>query len=176
MFESFKDAWKQAVDNFWHELEADDSGGDARVRTAYREVAAARKRLGRLEGDIDDCRRARDHEREQARVCARRAAMARQIHDEETARIASEYLTRHEERAAVLDRKLEALRAEHSLCRRDLAEMERVLLTLAPDPAVPELDDINRHPREDEFRDLETAARERAAAERLDELRRRHEG
>jgi hypothetical protein len=173
MFENFKHAWRQAVDNFWRELEADEPAGDARARAAYREVAVARKQIERLDREIGDCRRGREHEREQARVCARRERMARDIDDQETARIAAEYRVRHEERAAVLARKLDALRAEHRLCRRDLAEMEKAMVALGPDLAVPELDDLSRHPREDEFRDLEDAARQRAAAERLDELRRR---
>lgn len=173
MFENIKHAWQQAVDNFWHELEAGESGGDARVRTAYREIAAARNQIGRLDREIEECRRGRDHEREQARICSRREKLARDIDDQETARIAADYRARHEERAVVLDRKLDALHAEHALFQRDLADMERALGTLAATAGDPDLDDLNRHPREEEFRGLEEAERARAAAERLEELRRR---
>jgi ABC-type phosphate transport system auxiliary subunit len=173
MFENMKRAWHQAVDNFWHELEGGEAGDDARTRAAYREVAAARNQMARLEREISECGRGRDHEREQARVCERREKLARDIDDHETARIAAEYRARHLERALVLDRKLEALHAERTLFQRDVVEMERALATLAADMGVPELDDLNRHPREDEFRTLEEAERARAAAERLEELRRR---
>jgi hypothetical protein len=175
MFDSFKSAWRQAVDNFWVEMEAGDSAVDARVRAGYRQIAAARSQVERLERDIEECRVARDHEHEQAQVCSRREQMARQIGDVETARVATDFRVRHEERAGVLARKLEALQAEHALCRRDLAEMERAM-AVAAGPLRPEIDDLNRHPNEPDFQTLERAARERAAAERLEELKRRHGG
>lgn len=173
MFESFRRAWRDAVDNFWQELQADDAGPEARARAVYREVATARNQLGQLDREIGDTRQRRDEEREQVEVCVRRERMARDIGDDETARIAVEYRQRHEERADVLGRKLEALEAERALCRRDLAEMERALATAGPAPEPDVLEDLNRHPRETEFQDLEAAARARAAAERLEELKRR---
>jgi hypothetical protein len=176
MFESFRNAWRQAVDNFWTELRSEESTGDARRRTMYSQVAKARNELGRLDREIAACRRARDAEREEAAVCARRERMASDIGDDETARVARDYRARHEERAAVQARKLEALVAEQALCRRDLEEMERALGSLGPTDASPEIEDLNRHPRETEFRDLERAARERMAAERLAELKRREGG
>jgi ABC-type phosphate transport system auxiliary subunit len=120
MFENFRRAWRQAVDNFWTELEGGSAGGDARARALYREVANARNQLGRLEREIGECRHGLDHERKQADVCARRERMAHDIGDVETARIAADYRARHEERAQVLSRKLDALQAERALCERCL--------------------------------------------------------
>jgi hypothetical protein len=172
MFDNFKQAWRQAVDNFWTELEGGEAG-DARVRALYREVANARNQLARLDREIGECRRGHGHEREQADVCARRERMARDIGDAETERVAAEYRARHEERAQVLARKLDALQAERALCQRDLGEMERGLAAAGAVRPPDELDDLNRHPREADFQGLEEAERQRAAAERLEELKRR---
>ena len=69
--------------------------------------------------------------------------------------------------------------AERGLCRRDLDEMERVLQASGrPDPGRI-AEELDRDPHEAEFRDLEDASRDRAAEERLEELKRRmgrHEG
>lgn len=169
MFSEFKRAWKQAVDNFWHELEGDAGDGDA----AYREVGRVRNQMEELDTAIGETRQRLSHETEQVRVCIRRERMAKDIGDAETARIAAEYRERHEERAAVLGRKLEALEAERRLCRRDLDEMEKALQDGRVRSARAELDDLNRHPREDEFRNLEDADRAQSAEERLEELKKR---
>ena len=168
MFREFKRAWKQAVDNFWHELEADD-GQDA----AYREVGRVRNQLNELEDAITDTRTRLAHEAEQVDVCVRRERMAKDIGDTETARVAAEYRARHSERAAVLEKKLEALEAERRLCRRDLQEMEKALQEGRVQSARAELEDLNRHPAEDAFRNLEDSDRARSADERLDELKKR---
>lgn len=172
MFEDFRRAWRQAVTNFWRELEA-DVGPDG--EGVYREVARARNQLDRLNGEIGDARQRLAEETEQAEICVRRERLARDIGDAETADLAAEYGARHRERAAVLERKVEALEAERSLCRRDLGEMERALQD-GRGPAresMDELSDLNRHPAEPEFRDLEEASRDRSARERLEELKRR---
>lgn len=170
MFEELRRAWHEAVENFWREVRAGEEGPPAAL---YREVARVRTQLDRLDAEVADARRRMGEEREQADACARRERMARQIGDAETARVASEYGSRHRERAAVLERKAEALEAERTLCRRDLDEMERALQdgrAGAPADVIRELD---RDTAEGQFRDLEDASRERTAAERLEELKRR---
>lgn len=169
MFDEFKRAWRQAVDNFWHELELDQPD----ARGVYREVARARTQLEELESDIGATGQRLAEEEEQVEACARRERMARSIGDDETARIAAEYGDRHRERAAVLGRKLDALRAERRLCVRDLKEMERALQEGRVAAARQELEDLNRHPHEHEFRNLEEAERARSAEERLEEIKRR---
>lgn len=174
MFEEFRQAWREAVSNFWREVRADEAESGA----VYREVGRARTQLERLDAEIGETARRLKEEREQAAVCDRRERMAREIGDLETARVAGEYGARHRERAGVLERKLEALEAERTLCRRDLDEMERALQdgrVAAPPGArgIPDPGDLDRHPAEGEFRNLEDAGRDRAAAERLEELKRR---
>jgi hypothetical protein len=172
VFREFRRAWRQAVDNFWRELEA-DLPGEEQARGAYREVARVRTQLEQLDQEIADTRARRDEELKQVDVCARRERMAREIGDEETARVAKEYGGRHQERADVFQRKLDALEGERRLCRRDLEEMERALQDGRIQEARQELEDLNRHPNEHEFRDLEDADRGRSADERLAELKRR---
>lgn len=171
MFEEFRRAWRDAVENFWHELDADAAvaGGGKAV---YRQVARARSQLDRLEAEIRDCRNRYSEERRQVEVCVRRQRLAERIGDHETVRVAAEYAVRHRERAEVLSLKLEALEAERSLCRRELDEMERTLQAAGTTPEA-QLEDLDRHPADAEFRGLEEAARDRAAAERLEELKRR---
>jgi hypothetical protein len=167
MFREFKRAWKQAVDNFWEELEAD--GQDA----AYREVSRVRNQMDELDDAIADTRTRLSHEKEQITVCDRRERMAKDIGDQETARVAADYRTRHRERAEVLEQKLDALEAERDLCRRDLQEMEKALQAGRVRSARDQLEDLNRHPAEDEFRNLEDSDRSRSAEDRLDELKKR---
>lgn len=168
-------AWREAVDNFWRELEA--GGAGAAEPGVYRQVAGARSHIQRLDNDIGDARMRLKDERQEVEACDRRQRMARDIGDSETARIAGEYGERHRERVAVLEKKIDALESERRLWRRDLDEMERALQEGRVEaPERPELDDLNAHPREHEFRNLEDAERGRSADERLEELKRRMEG
>lgn len=169
VFRDFQQAWRQAVDNFWHELEAEDPES----RGVYRQVARARNQLDALDSAIGETRQRLAEEEQQVEVCVRRERMARDIDDGETARIAAEYRARHQERADVFGRKLEVLEAERRLCARELGEMESALRDGRVAAPRPELEDLNRHPREAEFRDLEENDLSRTAAERLEELKRR---
>ena len=170
MFREFKRAWKQAVDNFWQELEGDAADGTG---AAYREVARVRNQLDELERAITETRQRLAHETDQVDVCVRRQEMAEEIGDAETARVAAEYRERHSERASVLEQKLDALEAERRLCRRDLDEMEKALQAGRVRSAREQLEDLDRHPSEDAFRDLEESEKTQSAEERLDELKRR---
>lgn len=166
VFEEFRRAWRQAVENFWTELEDEPNVG-----AVYREVGRARTQLERLDAEIAATRQRAGEEREQTRVCERRQQLALDIGDAETARVAGEFASRHRERAEVLERKVDALLAERRLCRRDLEEMEHALQRGSA-PADGHLD-LDRHPAEEAFRGLEEADRRRSAEARLEELKRR---
>ena len=102
--------------------------------------------------------------------------MAAQIGDEETVRVAVEYATRHAERAAVLERKVEVLEEERALLQRDLEAMEQAVATrepIGPEPSARHtlLDDDEETERQ--RRELQRLQRERAADERLEELKRK---
>ncbi|HEX9109469.1 MAG TPA: hypothetical protein VF832_19645 [Longimicrobiales bacterium] len=129
MFEDLRNAWKEAVDNFWRELEEDDDQtgvhGEARKQlSAMRhELSAADAEVRRLQAEVTRARGAAAGERKEEETCRRRLAMAEGIGDAETAQLARTYAERAAERAAVLERKAEALEAEHALRTRDLTEM-----------------------------------------------------
>jgi hypothetical protein len=176
MFEDWKRAWREAVANFQHELHAEEDGTTPHQDKLRRELATARGALARLETEIVTVRRNAAAERESEQVCRRREAMAAQISDEETVRVAVEYAVRHAERATVLERKVDVLEAERLLLQRDLEVMEQVVASQGPaQPRKSErytlLDDDEESERQ--RRELQRMQRERAADERLEELKRK---
>jgi len=174
MFEDLRKAWREAVENFRRELEDDDAalGGDRRISAMRRDLETADGELRRLRAELSRARRRLEEERKEIGVCRRREALARGIGDEETAEIARRFAEKHTERAAVLEKLVDALEAESGLLEREVAEMDRLLreqmLATPPGP-----DPLDRARDDAEFRRLEHEQRERAAAERLEELKRR---
>jgi hypothetical protein len=174
MFQDWKDAWREAVENFRREVGDDGTPGDASptARAMHRELTAARDAFSRLEAEILRARRDAESERESEAVCRRRETQARRIGDEETIRIAVEYADRHAERALVFERKVDVLTAERDLLRRDLDAMEKIAAEHMP--AAPSPDQLEqREKQERDFGKLEREAREKAAADRLEELKRK---
>jgi hypothetical protein len=181
MFEDWKKAWREAVDNFRRELAGDEGSPDSRTRAMQREFTSARRAVDKLDGEIRRTRREAGEERENEEVCRRREEMARKIDDEETVRIAAEFAVRHGERAAIMERKIEVLEQERALVERDLESMEKVLsergverpeLNAEPQQELREIfEERDRENRD--FSRLEREERERAAAERLEELKRK---
>lgn len=192
MFEAWKQAWRDAVENFRRELDPERYAAvsDRRAAAMRRDLAHARSRARRLQAEIDTTRRQLTHEREEENRCRHRETLARRIDDHETARIASEYAARHAERAAVLQQKADALAAEYALLERELQAMRQALAKLAPaaeaaDESALEEDTKAASPEagpagqdrsshyDTEFERLEDEARERAAEARLEELKRK---
>jgi hypothetical protein len=104
--------------------------------------------------------------------------MAREIDDEETADIAVRYAERHRERARILERKLDLLDQEQTLLARDIDEMEAALREVQAGAG--RLEDLGPSsvgagpdPDAADFHHLEQDRRERAAEERLEDLKRR---
>lgn len=176
MFEDWKQAWREAVANFQHELHVEEDGTYAHHDSLRRELATARGALSRLDGEIANTRRAAAAERESEQVCRRREAMANGIGDQETVRVAAEYAIRHAERAGVLERKVEVLEAERALLERDIAAMDQAIAAAPPPPAGARpssslLEDDEE--RERERRIYERLQRERTAEARLEELKKK---
>src|SRR5690606_4121595 len=124
MFDDWKQAWRQAVENFQREIAG---GAPPRVRAMERELTSAGGALAKLDDEIRRTKRELEKERHEEQVCRRREALARNVGDEETVRIAVEYAARHAERAAVLERKIAVLDDERTLLARDVEVMRQTL-------------------------------------------------
>lgn len=129
MFEDLKRAFREAVDNFKEELHRDEIPETVHrlLREMQEEATDARAHVRSLQGEVrKTLDRARDEERE-AETCRRRERLAREIGDEETARVAAEFAERHEKRQRVLEKKALALKEELDLRQAELQEMlERI--------------------------------------------------
>jgi hypothetical protein len=191
MFEDWKQAWRQAVDNFQREIRDAEAGSPPRVRAMEREIASASGALVKLEAEIRQARREAAQEREAEAVCRRREGLARNAGDDETVRVAADFAVRHGERASLFERKVVVLEEERALLTRDVATMRATLREAAPAAGAvggaPSAGDVGdappsaeRPPRPDlderAFSRLENEARDRAADEKLEELKRRMRG
>lgn len=180
MFEHWRQAWREAVENFWTELDRDGGASRERIAAMRRDVRRVRGELDRVLADLARSREELAEERSAEQSCRRREALARDIQDEETARLAAEFAERHAERSSVLERKVQALEAEAEMRRRDLGEMESALREveaaterLGGDRASADPLSEDDTPEAREFRRMEREAREREAERRLEELKRR---
>lgn len=127
MFEELRDAWREAVSNFYEELHggAEDGGRLAAMR---RDHAAALESCRRVEQELERTQRELKQERSELTAYNRRRDMAQRIGDEETAAVAVRFVARYERRVRVLEGVASALEAEAGLRRSDVEEM-RVALT-----------------------------------------------
>lgn len=178
MFEDWKKAWREAVENFKRELnDTQAAGGNVgpHVRAMRQDIASVRGALSKLDAEIARATREAGKERDAEVIARRREGLARHVGDDETVRVAGEFATRHAERAGILERKVDVLRQERALLARDLEAMEEILVKHAPPVgAAPEPDVLEREARTNhDFGKLEREARERAAAERLEELKKK---
>ena len=101
-----------------------DSERRARLRAAAVEGKAA---LSKLQDLLDASEAHLAGERTQLADAERRGAMAERIGDAETLQVAQEFAAKHRERVRVLERKVEAQRAEIQLLERDVEQVVREL-------------------------------------------------
>lgn len=173
MFDDWKKAWEEAVSNFRRELDEDDQPGDVpgqRAASMRRDLATAKRALERLRADLLASGQELATEEAQVATCARRAAMAEKIGDAETARIANEFMRKHTERAAILQRKVEVLRDELAMRQDELAIMEQQAEAEFAEIRQAQADRIKH---DAEFRQLDQQRRERDADAMLEELKKR---
>jgi phage shock protein A len=127
MLEDLQRLFRQSVDAFRAELnrrEPEDQVSDL-LTAMRREMVAARAALPGLEEEVRRARSELESERALVEQCERRLQMAERIGDAETVSIAREFADRHRERAGVLEQRVAAAVAEHSLRSRESVEMER---------------------------------------------------
>lgn len=125
MFEDLRRAFREAMDNFQQELNRDRIPGsvDRLLSGMIDEVTDAKANLADLEAQLEKARTAVQHEATEIATCDRREALAKDIGDEETARLAREYGDRHRRRKEVLEAKAAALGQEIDLRRSEVDEM-----------------------------------------------------
>lgn len=126
MFDDLRRAFKEAVDNFHHEL-GRDSAADAvagLLKQMEREAVEAKASVAAARDQLEKARSRAEEEAKEEAVCRRRERLAREIGDAETAEIAARYAAKHAERGQVLARKAEAVEAE---IRLGTAEYENML-------------------------------------------------
>ncbi len=125
MFDDLRSAFREALDNFKTELDRDSvtENVDRLLKGMIDEVTDTRAHLAGLEDQLEKAKVRFGQEQAQVATCERREALAREIPDEETARVAAEYAQRHRERAEVLSTRISSLESEIAMTRRDEAEM-----------------------------------------------------
>lgn len=126
MINDLRRAFREAVANFRHELHRDEVPREAdalleRMRARARQRHAENARLRQeVRRTLEEAQR----EEEDLATCRRRERLAREVNDEETARVAADFAERHRERRDVLYRKALALRDELGVREREAQEMD----------------------------------------------------
>lgn len=125
MFDSLRDAFREATENFRRELNRDavPEAADRLLKAMERELVDSRLQLDEVEKLLEKTRAEAASEEEQLRTCLRREEMALRIDDEETARVAREFAARHLRRKDVLDEKAAVLQKELKDRRAEFDEM-----------------------------------------------------
>lgn len=125
MFDDLRNAFREAVQNFKDELDRDSvpENVDRLLAGMVDEVTDARARHKGLEAELEETRRRVSREEQQVATNQRREKLARDIGDEETARLAGEYAERHQKRLGVFRQKAAALQQEVTLLGAEVEEM-----------------------------------------------------
>lgn len=177
MFEEWKKAWQQAVDNFEREIHAPDevfASPSHKANAMRRDLTAARGALNRLQADLVQARKDLSAEQESEQTARRRAEMAERIADAETVRIALEFAQRHAQRGDILRRKVEVLQDELAMRQEELSAMEaQAAVELQQLEARRAADQLAREKADADFRRMDQQQKERAAEARLEELKKR---
>lgn len=129
MFDSLRDAFREAVSNFKEEIGRDDvpETVDRLLVGMRNEVTDTKAYVRRLEGEIEQAEAKAVRARKESETARRREGMAQQIGDQETARVAAEYAAKAERVREVLEQKALALRKELQLKEAEVAEMMTAL-------------------------------------------------
>jgi len=186
VFERLRDALKAALD-------AATPPGNLRdlARQMREAVVDAKVAVEEIRGAVTRTDLELAAERQRLADAERRGRLAAEIQDQETVQVAERFAAKHRERAGVLERKLSAQRDELALAERELSEMQGQLKTadLGATPPVggassteqawrdlqaaggarPDVDlqqELLKH-------DIDRVARERAADEQLDLLKKK---
>lgn len=161
MFERLRDALRAALD-------AATPPGDLRdlARQMREAVVEAKVAVQELRGALSRTDAELAVERQRLADAERRGRLAAEIQDQETVAVAERFAVKHRERLAVLERKVAAQRDELALAERDLAEMQTQLRSAERDRPAMEAD----RGTEQAWRDLQAAGGARPGVDLQDEL------
>jgi hypothetical protein len=180
VFERLRDALRAALD-------AATPPGDLRdlARQMREAVVDAKVAVEEVRGAVSRTDAELATERQRLADAERRGRLAGEIQDQETVQVAERFAAKHRERAGILERKLAAQREELALAERELTEMHGQLKSVdrggtssteqawrdlqAAGGARPDVDlqqELLKH-------DIDRVARERAADEQLDFLKKK---
>lgn len=125
MFEDLRNAFKEALDNFNKELNRDQvsEAADKLLVGMRNEIVDEKAAVAGLEDQIEKATRQIEQLSKDAATARRREAMAREIDDEETVKLASQYASKAEGHRDVLRKKVAALEEELSFRRTTLEGM-----------------------------------------------------
>ncbi len=125
MFESLRDAFREAVANFKDEMARDQvpETVDRILAGMVDEVTAAKTALRDLEDEIQRTRAEATKAAAEVETCRRREQMAERIEDGETARVAREFGEKYEKRRTLMEHKAAALTEELAFRKSELDEM-----------------------------------------------------
>ena len=114
MFEKLRNAFREAVDNFYEELNRDHvpETVDKLLKGMRDELADTKVQIRSLEEQIRKTLAQAEAQKKEAATARRRGEMAEKIGDEETAKVAREFADKHAERQGLLERKAVALKGE----------------------------------------------------------------
>jgi len=153
-------------------------------------VIEAKAGVGAMREALERSERELAHGRRELETTVRRRDLAAGIQDAETVEVAERYLAKQQERVAVLERKVAAQREELALAERDLAEMQAQLTDATKHRGAHEADRSREaawaslgaagmdRPEVDLEQEqlraqMDRAAREAAADQKLEELKKR---
>ncbi|MSR22500.1 MAG: hypothetical protein EXR92_02985 [Gemmatimonadetes bacterium] len=126
MFESLVQAFRQAIVNFRTELHRGDPPeiAEPSLRAMARDVALMAARYEMLKAQARATTTEAEGEDQKAETCLRRLELAREIGDEETARVAAGFQERHLRRRGLLTEKAKLFEREARDREVELEEMK----------------------------------------------------
>ncbi len=125
MFENLRDAFRDAIANFKDEMARDQipETVDRLLAGMRQEVTDAKTAVHELEEDIERTNSEARRAKAEVDTCRRREGMAKDIGDEETARVAAEYAEKYEKRRVLMEQKAVALSQELEFRKGEIEEM-----------------------------------------------------
>lgn len=125
MFDDLRAAFKEALDNFNKELSRGQVAetADKLLAGMKSEIADEKAQVAGIEDQLEKARQQIERLARESATARRREAMAKEIDDAETVKLAGDYATKADSHRAVLEKKVAALQEELDFRQRTVEEM-----------------------------------------------------